>query len=90
MPSNSNIVQIQRKNEGADADLLPLVLIHDSGGTLFSYYCLGNLASDVYGISNPHFSSGRPWKGGVRQMAKLYAKFIRSVIPNGKILLGGK
>lgn len=68
----------------------PLVLIHDGGGTSVSYYFLGPLNRPVYGIRNPKFYSGGEWKGGIIEMAQLYADFITTVIPSGPLLLGGK
>ena len=68
----------------------PLVLIHDGGGTTFSYHCLGNLDRTVYGISNPHYKSGETkWEDGLHGMARHYLKLIKTVIPRGKLILGG-
>ncbi|KAK1756938.1 hypothetical protein QBC47DRAFT_298270 [Echria macrotheca] len=67
----------------------PLVMIHDGGGTTFSYYLLGNLDRTVYGIANPHFRSGEAWEGGIPEMARYYVDLIKSVIPRGKVILGG-
>jgi Thioesterase domain len=69
---------------------VPLVLIHDGGGTTFSYQCLGSLQRTVYGIRNPRFYSGRAWAGGIAAMARVYADLIRSVVTSGKVLLGGR
>jgi len=69
--------------------ITPLVLIHDGGGTTFSYYCLGNLDRPVYGIANPHYQSGEPWEDGLPGMARHYAKLIKSTISRGKVILGG-
>lgn len=35
----------------------PLVLIHDGGGTTFSYHCLGPLGRSLYGIHSPYFNA---------------------------------
>jgi thioesterase domain-containing protein len=43
----------------------------------------------VYGIHNPTFESGGAWDGGLRQMAQAYVPLIKSVVPSGKVLLGG-
>ena len=67
----------------------PLVLIHDGGGTTFQYYMLDLLGREMYGVSNPHFESGKKWNS-IREMGETYAGFIRSAIPSGKILLGGE
>jgi hypothetical protein len=72
---------------------LPLVLIHDGGGTVFNYWTLGPLHRQMYAISDPAFDSGAEWKGwdgGLKQMAELYCNMIRKEIGKGKILLGGK
>lgn len=69
----------------------PLILIHDGGGTTFSYHCLKSLHRTVYAIHNPRFYSGRVWAGGITAMAKVYVEMIRSVLPlGGSLILGGK
>ncbi|POS72138.1 Amt4 [Diaporthe helianthi] len=69
---------------------IPLVLIHDGGGTCFSYYCLNPIGRIVYEIHNPHFYSAKPWPGGIPEMARHYVGLIRnSAVPRGRILLGG-
>ncbi|KAK4157527.1 Alpha/Beta hydrolase protein [Chaetomidium leptoderma] len=67
----------------------PLVLIHDGGGTIFSYYCLDHLGRPVYGIANPHYESGNSWAGGIPEMARQYLKFIKSAVPSGDVIIGG-
>lgn len=77
----------------SSAASIPLVLIHDGGGTVFNYWTLGPLHRQMYAISDPAFDSGAGWKGwegGLKQMAELYCKQIRSEIGKGNILLGGK
>lgn len=77
----------------SSAASIPLVLIHDGGGTVFNYWTLGPLHRQMYAISDPAFDSGAEWKGwegGLKQMAELYCNQIRSEIGQGKILLGGK
>ncbi|KAK0619341.1 Alpha/Beta hydrolase protein [Immersiella caudata] len=69
--------------------ITPLVLIHDGGGTIFSYHCLGLLDRPTYGIANPRYYTGEPWEGGIPEMARHYLKFIKTVIPRGKFILGG-
>lgn len=68
---------------------VPLILIHDGGGTAFQYFLLSPIFRPLYGIANPHFESGEPWSGGLREMAAHYAKLIQMAIPSGQILLGG-
>jgi thioesterase domain-containing protein len=67
----------------------PLVLIHDGGGTIFSYHCLGDLDRPVYGIANPLYESGEAWAGGIPEMASNYLGFIKSAIPSGDVIIGG-
>ncbi|KAI6771033.1 hypothetical protein HG531_009888 [Fusarium graminearum] len=80
---------------------VPVFLLHDGGGTTFSYHCLEPLKRPVYGIYNPSFHSGEPFDGGLKDMAKLYTRWIietvekpdfpRQYNSDGKIpiLLGG-
>lgn len=68
----------------------PLVLIHDGGGTVVSYFHLGSLDRTVYAIQNPRFYSGEPWEDGLPEMAREYTQSIKSEIPSGPILLGGR
>lgn len=79
----------------------PLILIHDGGGTTFAYHCLPALRRFVYGIRNPHFFSGDVFDGGIPEMGRLYAGWVRKMVaqrgfparrnPDGSvdILLGG-
>ncbi|CAI4212847.1 unnamed protein product [Parascedosporium putredinis] len=64
---------------------LPIILIHDGGGTCFAYCCLDTVPRAMYGIHNPHFWSGDPWTGGIPEMAAAYTKIIRAL----RFLLGG-
>ena len=68
---------------------MPLVLVHDGGGTCYSYWCLNPIGRPVYGIHNPHFHSGDSWPGGLPEMARHYVALMRQVVPRGRILLGG-
>ncbi|KAK4044902.1 Alpha/Beta hydrolase protein [Parachaetomium inaequale] len=76
-----------------NSNATPLILIHDGGGTIFSYYCLGNLAPParaVYGIANPRYESGTAWAGGLPEMARAYQEFIKAAIPRGgDVIIGG-
>lgn len=67
----------------------PLVLLHDSGGTIFPYFSFGPLKRAVWGIDNSHMVTKEPWES-VPAMAKEYAGLVKSVVPKGKVLLGGK
>ncbi|CAK7567341.1 MAG: hypothetical protein SEPTF4163_005304 [Sporothrix epigloea] len=68
---------------------IPLILIHDGGGTTFSYHLIGNLGRKVLGIANPRFRSGIPWAGGLREMATAYAALVVSAVSSGPVILGG-
>ncbi|KAK3314236.1 hypothetical protein B0H66DRAFT_630727 [Apodospora peruviana] len=73
-----------------EAARTPLILIHDGGGTTFSYYCLHQgLGRPVYGLSNPHFHTGDHWAGGLPEMARHYVGLLRATIGTGNIILGG-
>ncbi|KAL2132243.1 hypothetical protein VTI74DRAFT_4066 [Chaetomium olivicolor] len=90
--TNPNLVQEYHPPKGASPwskEPTPLILIHDGGGTIFSYYCLGDLGRAVYGISNPHFQSGKAWEGGIPEMARQYIKFIKKAVPKGNVIIGG-
>jgi thioesterase domain-containing protein len=56
------------------------ILIHDGGGTTYPYHCLGALYRNVYGIRNPYFFSGDIFPGGLPEMGKVYADYIRDAI----------
>ncbi|KAK7426465.1 hypothetical protein QQZ08_007060 [Neonectria magnoliae] len=102
MEANPELIQPEdwlRPN--AKGRAVPVFLIHDGGGTTFSYHCLDPLSRPVYGIHNPHFRNGGVFEGGIPQMGSLYAGFIKTAIadpdfpskrnPDGSvdILLGG-
>lgn len=72
-----------------DAKATPLILLHDGGGTVLSYQALGPLDRDVYGISDPRFDAGKPWAGGIPEMARAYLQMIKAELPQRNILLGG-
>ncbi|EGR46308.1 uncharacterized protein TRIREDRAFT_80312 [Trichoderma reesei QM6a] len=58
----------------------PVFLIHDGGGTTFAYHCLEVLGRYVYGIHNPCFYSGDVFDGGLPDMGRLYARWIRQTV----------
>ena len=68
---------------------VPLVLIHDGGGTIFQYYMLGPLNRTTFAIASPYFDSGIRPTGGVPELAKEYASAIRNEIGRGSVILGG-
>lgn len=92
MDKDENPCLIYEAEDGGDpCDIshVPLVLIHDGGGTCFAYYCLDPLGRPTYEIHNPHFYSGEPWTGGIPEMARHYVDLMRRAVPRGRILLGG-
>lgn len=92
MDKDENPCLIYEAEDGGDpGDIshVPLVLIHDGGGTCFAYYCLDPLGRPTYEIHNPHFYSGKSWAGGIPDMARHYVGLLRKAVPRGRILLGG-
>ncbi|KAL2017113.1 hypothetical protein VTK56DRAFT_2585 [Thermocarpiscus australiensis] len=92
--SNPNLIQDSpapgnKSLWSTENNTTPLVLIHDGGGTIFSYYCLGELGRPLFGIANPRFYSGGAWEGGIPQMARHYLDFIKSAVPRGNVIIGG-
>nr|POF11460.1 orsellinic acid synthase [Quercus suber] len=68
---------------------VPIVLIHDGGGTAFQYFMLPDLDRKLYTISNPyHESSDRP-EGGVPTLAQSYIEAMKEALPPGPLILGG-
>ncbi|KAK5989607.1 Thioesterase AMT4 [Cladobotryum mycophilum] len=62
---------------------LPLVLIHDGGGTVMHYYSLGDMGRTVYGIDTKS-----TWRDGIPSMVEDYCAMIKEMdLP--AILLGG-
>ncbi|KAI1184760.1 Alpha/Beta hydrolase protein [Nemania serpens] len=69
---------------------VPLILLHDGGGTTFSYHCLYPIGRTVYGIQNARLDEGGYWESGISGMASHYIELIEKVMPEGgEILLGG-
>ncbi|KAL6863398.1 hypothetical protein ACO1O0_003652 [Amphichorda felina] len=77
---NPELVQPESWGSDNPPSSTTAVLIHDGGGTTFPYHCLGPLNRNIYGIWNPHFYSGDTFPGGLPQMAKLYADYIRDAV----------
>ena len=98
---DDNPETVQPPSPSHPPSALPLILIHDGGGTSFAYHCLPPLPRAVYAIRNPRFDTGGRWAGGVREMAAVYAGMIRALISSSsdfprrgasgrpEILLGG-
>lgn len=102
MESNPEVIQDGTYTDGRlNLAAIPAFLIHDGGGTTFSYHCLEPLGRLTYGIFNPYFGSGERFEGGIRGMGRLYADMIRRTCgglefparrnPDGKVnvLIGG-
>lgn len=89
MIEDENPGLIFEADDPLNTSAIPLVLMHDGGGTCFSYYCLDPLGRPTYEIHNPYFYSGESWKGGIPEMASHYVKLLRRVVPRGKVVLGG-
>ncbi|KAK3903404.1 Alpha/Beta hydrolase protein [Staphylotrichum tortipilum] len=88
--SGARPVTSKTASSATSAKPVPIVLIHDGGGTIFSYYCLGELNRPVFGIANPRYESGATWEGGLTEMASQYVRFVKEAVPEGgDIILGG-
>lgn len=88
--SNPNLIEeLPKSLRHISPQPTPLVLIHDGGGTIYSYYCLGGLSRPVWGIYNPYYGTAESWVGGIPEMAAHYAQLIKAAIPDGDIILGG-
>ncbi|KAI0073585.1 ketoacyl-synt-domain-containing protein [Panus rudis PR-1116 ss-1] len=75
---------------GHDRDAVPLFLIHDGSGMVFSYARLESLGCPVYGIQNPLLCTGEGWKGGILEMASHYAELIKvSLAARADCMVGG-
>lgn len=68
---------------------IPLVLIHDGGGTVFTYFNIKDIGRDMYAIGDPRFQSSTPWEGGIPEMAANYTQQLERNVPAGKVILGG-
>lgn len=87
---DENPLRLQyRPKTGRFTRATPLVLIHDAGGTTYSYLRLGSLNRDVWAIQDPYFETAKPWNGGFEEMAERYVQLIESAGIRGPILLGG-
>lgn len=89
-PQGPNPTKVQsRPLKGQRKSSVPLVLIHDGGGTTFGFWMLGSLYRDVWAVHNPQFWSGKPWEGGIDEMARHYIDLLRATGIHGTIILGG-
>lgn len=79
----------------------PIFLIHDGGGTTYTYHTLQTQGRFVYAIGNPRWITGEPFEGGMPEMGRIYADYVRETVAKEKfpakrredgrteILLGG-
>ncbi|KAF6834479.1 thioesterase domain-containing protein [Colletotrichum plurivorum] len=84
-----NPLQVQFAPPNQRQRKLPLVLIHDGGGTSFAYFLLESLHRDVWAIHNPHYHTGEAWPGGMVQMARHYIGLMLMAGITGPVILGG-
>ncbi|RAQ58613.1 nonribosomal peptide synthase [Aspergillus flavus] len=82
MSSNPTLIQGQSSN-------IPLVMIHDGGGTTYAYHRMGPVNRPLYGIHFPGYASGTAWKGGIKSLGRHYADLIQKSLLSGPIILGG-
>ena len=87
---DKNPLLVQRAPFDKRADSPPLILIHDGGGTTFSYFSLDSLSREVWAIHNPNYFTAEPWNGGMEEMALHYIHLIEKAGFKGRVLLGGK
>ncbi|KAL1297536.1 hypothetical protein AAFC00_006108 [Neodothiora populina] len=86
---DENPTQCQWAPPGQYPRKIPIVLIHDGGGTTFAYHILGELNRDVYVVHNPNYWTGEPWAEGMDAQACHYIQLIKKAGISGNILLGG-
>ncbi|KAM0429675.1 hypothetical protein ACHAPT_006281 [Fusarium lateritium] len=83
MDSNPELIQPEDwLSPGTSGRSIPVILMHDGGGTTFAYHCLNSLSRSVYGIHNPNFRSGEPFEGGLADLARLYCGFVKEAVKN--------
>ncbi|KAI1773171.1 hypothetical protein F4818DRAFT_443528 [Hypoxylon cercidicola] len=85
MENRGNPALLQR----GDPCRMPLFLIHDSSGSVFSYFKLEPLGRPVYTIYNPWFGNTEKWNGGTMLFVEKYIELIKTVLRKGDILVGG-
>lgn len=90
-PGAPNPIQIQfAPSDTGKPGLVPLILIHDSGGTTFNYFALGDLERDVWAIHDPNYWEATGWEGGVDDMASHYIGLVEAAGIRGPVVLGGE
>lgn len=86
-PKQPSLVTIQ--DDADDTGEVPLVLIHDGGGTILSYHGLEALRRPVFAIPDVTFGTSQSWQS-IAEMAAAYCQVIEEKFIAGPILLGGK
>ncbi|KAG6040928.1 hypothetical protein E4U41_006579, partial [Claviceps citrina] len=86
-PGGPNPTQVQSAPPGRRG-ALPLVLMHDGGGTTFSYFLLGSLSRDVWAVHDSRYFEGRAWEGGVEELAGAYLGYLAGEGIMGRVVLG--
>ncbi|THC87187.1 hypothetical protein EYZ11_013366 [Aspergillus tanneri] len=79
------IRRIQKRPPGSAAT--PLFLFHDASGTISSYYALSPMGRDVYAIPESRMKSDAC--GSLEELSRRYYAAIKSIVPQGRVLLGG-
>lgn len=82
----SSLVQIQ--DDPSFREEIPLVLIHDGGGTIVGYHGLESLQRPVFAIPDVTFGTVQSWES-IAQMAAAYCELLKEKFIAGPILLGG-
>ncbi|KAH7330547.1 thioesterase domain-containing protein [Rhexocercosporidium sp. MPI-PUGE-AT-0058] len=87
---NPILIQSHRRRGLSSASArAPLVLFHDGAGTLFNYFLLRPLGTDVFGLADPRATAQRPWDGGIEEMARYYLECMKTAVKPGPVILGG-
>ncbi len=75
-----------------NADVIPLILVHPVGGSVFCYHELANLMPDsqpVYGLQLPLDENGNPLIADVSEMGARYSAALLAQFGDRPIMLGG-
>jgi hypothetical protein len=67
---------------------VPLILVHDGGGTIFPYFAIHDIGRDIYGIALS--GRGKPWENGIADIAEKYTALIRAQTLPSAVILGGE
>jgi thioesterase domain-containing protein len=86
-----NPTLIHEGPENTSGQPAPLVLIHDGGGTTFSYHCMDPTNRPLWAVQNPRLDDGGWWDGGIEEMARHYIDLMSLALPEGgSVILGGR